>query len=318
MVQAEIAFIIVNYNTVDLLQTCLASIIDSTSLNHVIVVVDNHSTDGSADMVKTQFPDVKLIPNSVNLGFPKAVNQGLKAVLAPYYFILNSDILILENTIPILYNYISQKPKVGIVAPAQVLPNGQAILSIYPFPNLRREWARNIFFTDIWKYRFWGHKLAESMEETVSVDWIMGAALFVRAEMIADIGYMDEAIFMYGEELDWCYRAHLAGWLIDFLPNAKIIHYESASADKTFSVYRYQRVVKSNYYVGAKHFGFWRLPFFVLAQLIGSLLRINIAAVFCIFGKRSFCAQVREHLAVIRMSFDPNLYKWIKKALQST
>jgi GT2 family glycosyltransferase len=224
----EIAFIIINHNTAKLLQACLASIILHASLNHEIIVVDNHSNDGSCEMVETQFPSAKLIQNQENLGFPKAVNQGLQAVSAPFYFILNSDILILENTVKNLYSYLAQKPNTGIAAPAQILPNGHPILTMHLFPNLWREWTRNLLFTDVWKYRIRGQKQANKIKLPVSVDWVMGAALLVRAEMIANIGYMDEAIFMYGEELDWCYRAHQAGWSVDFVPDATLIHHKSA------------------------------------------------------------------------------------------
>jgi GT2 family glycosyltransferase len=263
----EIAFIIVNYNTAELLHACLASIILYTPYHHEIILVDNHSNDGSCEMVEAQFPAVKLIQNKENLGFPKAVNQGLQAVSAPFYFILNSDVLMHKNTVKNLYDYLSQKPNTGIAAPAQFLPDGHPILTLHLFPNLWREWMRNLLFTDVWKYRICGRRQAQKIKLPVSVDWVIGAALFVRAEMIADIGYMDEAIFLYGEELDWCYRAHQAGWFVDFVPEATLIHHKSASADKALNSSRYERVVRSNYYVNAKCFGIWQLPLFIIAQI---------------------------------------------------
>jgi GT2 family glycosyltransferase len=315
LAEIQVVFVIVNYNTRDLLQACLSSIIETTTLDYRIVVVDNNSQDGSSEMVQSQFPTVNLIQNPTNVGFPQAVNQGLRAETAPFYFVLNSDIQLLEGTTTTLYHYLLQNPQTGIAAPAQMLPNDELLLSVHAFPNLRREWARNLLFTDVWSYRLRGQKNARKITEPISVDWVMGAALFVRRELIASTGYMDEAIFMYGEELDWCYRAHQTGWLVDFVPSALLIHHKSASADKAFNVYRYQYVVKSNYYFFAQHFGLWQLPLFVLAQVIGSLLRTLISGLLCLLRHHSFCHQAREHIAVLQISFDPKLYKWIRKAI---
>ena len=316
--RTEIAFIIVNYNTVDLLQACLQSIIQHTKLPHEIIVIDNNSDDGSSAMVQRFFPTVQLIQNQENVGYPKAINQGLQAISARFYFILNSDILVLEDTIANLYDYHSKKSKIGISAPAQVSPNGEAILSVHQFPTLWREWARNLFFTDVWRYRLWGQKRAKQIKEPMAIDWVMGAAMFVRQELIDDIGGMDDSIFMYGEELDWCYRAQLAGWAIEFVPQATITHHKSASADKAFNFYRYAHVVRSNYYFFAKHFGLRQLPLFVIAQIIGSLLRAGIAGIFCLLGWKSFCHQAKEHWATIKISLNISLYKWIKKAVTNT
>lgn len=314
--KTEIAFVIVNYNTVDLLRACLESIIEQTKRPYTIIVVDNHSTDGSGAMVQANFPSVQLIQNQENVGYPTAVNQGLRAIAANFYFILNSDILILEDTIEQLYNYHSQHSQTGITAPAQRLPNGKALLSVHQFPTLWREWTRNLFFTDVWRYRLRGQKQAEAITQPVAVEWVTGAALFVRREMIDAIGGMDEAIFMYGEELDWCYRARANGWRVTFLPQAQIIHYVSASADKAFSFHRYAHVVRSNYYFFAKHFGLIWLPLFVLPQLIGSLVRAAISGILCLVGRKSFCYQAREHWLVIQKSLDFSLYKWLRETIQ--
>jgi len=308
--------VIVNYNTANLLQFCLKSIEENCNLNYAIVVVDNNSTDNSCQMIKQQFPQTMLIQNDNNLGYPTAVNQGINAIPASFYFILNSDVILQNDTAATLYKYISQKPEVGIVAPAQRLPNGDPILSIYKFPNLKREWMRNLLFTDIITFRNRGQKLAAKIKNPLSVDWVMGSAMFVRAEVIADIGLMDENIFMYGEELDWCLRAKSTDWEIHYLPEAKIIHYESASADKAFSAGRYERVVRSNYYVFMKHFGSWKLPFFVAAQCLGSILRIIVSTILYFFGQKSYYDQLREHQAVLRISINPGLYKRLKSSLE--
>ena len=317
MDKITVAFIIVNYNTSSLLRQCIDSIQKYTPVSYKIIVVDNNSTDGSPSMVKNAYPYVHLIANKHNSGFPKAVNQGLQAVKANYYFILNSDTQLLKNTVANLAQYMAKYPYTGIAAPAQQSQTGQPILSVYQYPTLRREWTRNLFFGDILRYRIRGTTLAQRFTEPQSVEWVMGAALFVRSECIRDIGYMDEEIFMYGEELDWCYRAAQHGWRIGFVPDALIIHHKSASADKALNARRYPLVAWSNYYFWAKHHGWITLILFVLAQITGSVIRMSIAAGLCVLGKRVYCSESKEHYLTILMSLKPQTYKDIWHKLKS-
>jgi len=310
-----VTFVIVNYNTAELLRECLQSIRQHAVIASNVIVVDNASTDGSAKMVRTAFPEVRLIANPTNVGYPKAVNQGLRAADTPYYFILNSDVRLTACTLAPLMAHMEDYPRTGIAAPAQHTPGGEPMLIIHNDPTLRREILRNLFFTDVWRYRMRGSSLARRTPKAARVDWVTGAALFVRREMIREIGNLDEAVFMYGEEFDWAYRARKAGWDVYYEPNAIVIHHKGASADKRFHARRYSMVTRSNYYFFAKHFGLARLPLLVLAQLTGSILRMLLTGPLCLTGFEEARFQWWEHFYTVRTSLDPALYRWIVRAL---
>ncbi|MBI4772522.1 MAG: glycosyltransferase family 2 protein [Chloroflexi bacterium] len=309
-----ITFLIVNFNTSALLQQCLTSIWRHAGAPFEVIVVDNASTDGSADMVRTAFPDVQLIANSYNRGFPAAVNTGLRVADTPYVFVLNSDVYLTESTLAPLLAHMETHPRTGIAAPAQRTPEGRPLLTVHRDPTLAREWLRNLFFTDVWRYRLRGERLARELRHPVQVDWVMGAALFVRREVVEEVGGMDEAVFMYGEEFDWAYRARMKGWQVYLIPESVVVHHKSASADQAFRAGRYSQVVKSGYYFSARHFGLARLPLFVLAQLIGSALRMALAGPLCLLGRREACFQWQEHWLALRTSLDPALYRWILRS----
>jgi GT2 family glycosyltransferase len=312
-----ISFVIVNYNTKDLLRNCLYSIEQFTDAPYQIVVVDNASSDGSFVMVATEFPHADRIGNKVNIGFPKAVNQGITEALAPFIFVLNSDIELTKSTIPTLIDHLRNNPKTGIAGPAQVKPDGTSLLTMHVFPTLIREWLRNLFFTDVWRYRLQSKRTLDKLNQNVKVDWLMGAALLIRQKMISDIGGMDDTVFMYGEECDWAYRAQQNNWDTFFIPEALVIHHKSASANQVFNVRRYAVVTKSEYYFFAKHHGFWQLPFFVLARIIGSGLRMGISGLLSLFGVGEARHQFVEHGHTIRLSLTPSLYRWIWANLKS-
>ncbi len=314
-VSPVIAIVIVSYNTVDLLRECLSSIEEYAQRPCHIIVVDNASSDNSAGVVRSEFPDVQLIANAENRGYPSAVNQGLQAVDSAYYFILNSDIRLTDSTLPALADHMSQSPKTGFAAPAQISPNGKLMETIYHDPTLVREFQRNILFSDILNLCFQktigaGHRL-----ESASVDWVMGAALFVRREAIQDVGYMDDTVFMYGEEYDWAYRMRAKGWNVYFVPDSVVVHHENASASKTFNTRRYGHVIKSDYYFRVKHLGWVYLPFFVIFQGLGSIMRIVLATLMLFLGSREARSQILEHSYALKISCDPSVYKWIYKSL---
>lgn len=316
MAQPEITFLIINYNTIDLLRDCLASIKKQTAIAHHIVVIDNHSNDGSPEMVASEFPTVQLITNQQNTGFPTAVNQGLAVITTPYIFVLNSDIIFTEDTALTLKSFMDTHLQVGITGPSQVQPDGNQLLTTHAFPTLINEWGRNLFFTDMWRYRFQSKRYLEHLNQATKVDWIMGAALLIRKEMVEDIGGMDDKVFMYGEELDWAYRANKNNWDTVIVPEATVIHHKSASADQVFSVRRYAIVTKSEYYFFAKHHGFWQLPLFALARIIGSALRMFISGLLSIFGIQEARYQFLEHWYTIRLSLSPSIYQWIFSSLK--
>jgi hypothetical protein len=210
----SVSIIIASFNTKALLKKCLASIKGGEE----IIVVDNGSTDGSTQMVEKEFPKVKLIKNQKNLGFGAANNQGMKAAQGDYLLLLNSDTLIKDEAPLKMASFLAQNPQAGVVGCRLLNPNGTRQASAGPFPSLK------VTFVML----FWEHWLKNlvraSFVKTTEVDWVMGAALMIRREVVKKAGLMDEGIFMYMDEVEWCYRIKKAGFKVFFYPGASIIH----------------------------------------------------------------------------------------------
>ncbi|MHA1381600.1 MAG: glycosyltransferase family 2 protein [Candidatus Helarchaeota archaeon] len=227
----ELSIIIVNYNTKDLLRNCLNSIIENTKgINYEIIVVDNASSDGSVERLKKEFPQVKIICNTENLGFAKANNQGIRITRGETVLFLNPDTLILNGAIPKMLDFIKRQKSVGVVGPKlfkninrEFHPSARrftkplyVFLSYLPLAGFVL-WMYNNFFFNKRKIR--------------EVDWLWGAVLLVKKEVINKIGGFDENFFMYSEEEDFCLRAHRSGYRVFYFPKAEVIHLKGKSAE---------------------------------------------------------------------------------------
>ena len=235
-VSPDLSIVIVNWNVRTLLQRCLTSVLQSPNrlAKLQIVVVDNASTDGSVPMVRAEFPQVDLIPNPVNRGFPAANNQGIAATQGRYLMLLNPDTEVLDDALSTLTRYMDANPDVGVVGPQLLFPDGRVQSSRRRFPT-----AAILFLESTWwesmapswmleRYRM----LDQPDDITLDVDWVMGAAMLTRREVVEQVGGFDEGFFMYSEELDWCRRIKAAGWRVVYCPEAKIIHHEGKSSEQ--------------------------------------------------------------------------------------
>jgi N-acetylglucosaminyl-diphospho-decaprenol L-rhamnosyltransferase len=235
-VSLGLSVVIVNWNVRDLLRRCLASILPSAAgdTDPQIIVVDNASTDGSVEMIRTEFPQVTLIANSVNQGFAKGNNQGIAATEGRYVMLLNADTEVLDNALITLTEFLDARPDVGLVGPQLLYADGQVQSSRRRFPTLA-----TLFFESTWlawlaprslldRY----YVLDQPNDVTLDVDWVMGAAMLTRREVLQQIGGLDEGFFMYSEELDWCRRIKAAGWRVVYHPAAQIIHHEGKSSEQ--------------------------------------------------------------------------------------
>lgn len=231
----DVSIIIVSYNTSELLADCLNSIKVATSkLTMEIFVVDNNSSDGSAEMVKKDFPNVKLIANKENVGFSKANNQALKKASGKYILILNPDTRLMPETIKIMKNYMDKNQSVAVSTCRVELPNGRLDADCrrhFPTP-----WRAFCHFSRLSKL-FKGSKLFDqyyvgylSDKTEHELDACVGAFMFIRCTAIEKVGYFDEDFFFYGEDLDWCWRFKDAGYKITYYPQTKIIHYKGVSS----------------------------------------------------------------------------------------
>ena len=213
--KSDLSIIILNFNTKDLLDTCLSSILKvSENLALEIIVVDNNSSDGSFEMVKTKYPEVQLIQNNRNLGFSAGNNAGIKKARGKYILFLNSDTEVIGNSLLTMVKLLDNKPNIGILGPKLVYPDKTIQKSVGNFYSLP-EVVLNTRY---------------SPDRQMAVDWVSGACFLVRREVFDKIGLLDENLFMYMEEVEFCYRAKQNSVLTVFTPEAYVLHKERGSS----------------------------------------------------------------------------------------
>jgi GT2 family glycosyltransferase len=229
--------IIVNYNSTDYLLQCLRSVYGSLQeLRAKVIVQDNASAD-DVSRVQTMFPEVVLSRNAYNMGFAKAVNQGLEESNAPYVILLNPDIHVSNGFFSFVLQYMEENPEVGIVGPKILNLDGSVQGSARSFPTpLTALFGRSTLLTKWFpKNRFTSRNVLTTRTDgntPVAVDWVSGACMVVRRKAIDDVGPIDERFFIYWEDADWCKRMWRCGWKVVYLPRANIVHYVGGSSEK--------------------------------------------------------------------------------------
>lgn len=229
----ELSVLIVSYNTRDLLRNCLRSICQTlTDITYEIIVVDNASSDNSAEMIEAEFKQVSLIKNPQNVGFARANNQAIKNASGRYLLLLNSDTLLKEKAIGKLISFMDEHPKAAAVGPKILNPDGTLQSKGFSFPsvlftiiasiNIPKYLSDEKLFRWLPKY-YWGE------DDVRQVDWISGCCMLLRRESVEKIAGLSEDFFMYYEDEEWCYRARRKGYEIWYFPNAEIIHYGGSS-----------------------------------------------------------------------------------------
>ncbi|NLT77248.1 MAG: glycosyltransferase family 2 protein [Planctomycetes bacterium] len=229
--KSSISIVIVSFNVETLLKECLESLYrETTEAAFDIWVVDNHSRDNSVQMVKDSFPDVHLIENDRNLGFPKANNQAVVRSTSDYILLLNPDTIVRDGAIDKMVRFMDEHPDVGVSGCRVLNEDGSLQLACRRsiptprvafyrltglsrlFPNSKTMARYNLTYLD--------------PNEPHEVDAVSGAFLVIRKSVVDVIGVLDENFFIYGEDMDWCLRAKKAGWKVMYYPHAQILHYK--------------------------------------------------------------------------------------------
>lgn len=256
----DISIVIVSWNTLALLRDCLQSIYDETTKHSFeIFVVDNHSPDGSAEMVENEFPEVKLIANQQNVGFAPANNQALEQARGTYVMLLNPDTLVKDGAIDKMLDYAeaNQDKKLGILTCKLLNGDGSLQRSVNRFYSFWRSFIENRFFASLFgkmgiqsKFfmSYWEH---DSLKE---IDWAFGAVMLFHRDLMEEIGILDDRFYIYAEEVDYYMRAKKAGYTSLFLPDIEIVHFGSSSARQRRSAMFIQNY-KSFYLFLRKHYG---------------------------------------------------------------
>jgi N-acetylglucosaminyl-diphospho-decaprenol L-rhamnosyltransferase len=256
----DLSVIIVNWNVRELLRACLTSLRDSPGCVWVgsldappsaddqgpeapvmaeVIVVDNASTDGSAEMVVADFPWVHLVASDTNRGFSGGNNQGLTLVRGQHVFFLNPDTEVVGDALRTMMAYMTAHPEIGALGPELRYGDGQLQPSRRRFPTFGTALFESTPLAWRWPQNRWARRyhmadqpLPGPDEPAQSVDWLVGAAIMTSRDVLDQVGGFDEGYFMYSEELDWCRRVAKAGWPIAFLPSARVIHYEGKSSEQ--------------------------------------------------------------------------------------
>ena len=262
----DLVVIILNYNTRELLRGCLQSLRVQVGLNFVTCVVDNASSDGSADRVANDFPEVKLIRNPLNNGYPAGNNLGLRAFSFPeapqarYALLLNPDTLVPQGALARMVNFADANPDIGVVGPKLLLMDGtldKACRRSFPTPEVsfyRFSGLSKLFPNS---KRFGRYNMSYlGIDEQADIDSVVGACMLVRAEAIQKVGLLDEQFFMYGEDLDWCLRIKQAappqpspvktgeGYKVVYYPTVTVHHVKRAASSQSVKAqFEFQRAM---------------------------------------------------------------------------
>lgn len=247
----DVSIIIVNYNTKELLHNCLESIFQQTKdICFEVIVSDNGSTDGSDNMIETNFPQVKLIKNNVNLGFGAANNRGLKVATGKYIFYLNSDTILLNNALKLFFDYwenSADKDSIGCLGGMLMNEDNSFSNSYHTFPNSKSCFN---FLIRVTASSLYLKKLFKKKKNIINsyygpVDFVVGADMFLKNDKNA---YFDENFFLYFEETDLQYQLMKCGKKRIIIEGPKIIHLEGASSGEGKKVYNFTKKATAYYW----------------------------------------------------------------------
>lgn len=286
----KLSIVIVNWNTKDYLKQTLQSVFATTRNLPVskleVIVVDNHSADKSAEMVKEDFPQVKLIENKVNLGFGGGNNEGAKRATGDYLFFLNSDTIVLNQAVKKIIWYLEER-SVGILVPKLLLEDRKTVQPglINYKPSVLKMILEKPFklFKPLISKSGWLRKVAQRVsldfwdfDRLREVDWVTGAALVIRKPLFDELKGFDEKIFMYFEDVDLCLRAKQKGAKVIYYPDAEIIHLGGKSVAKS-------KERKKVYYQSQDYF--WAKHHSILNAFLLKIIRFPYRAINSIFTK---------------------------------
>jgi GT2 family glycosyltransferase len=275
----NLSIIIVSWNTQLLLAQCLASIQSATHPKTLadleIFVVDNASSDGSADMVRQHFPSVRLIESPENLGFARGNNLAIRQSTGRYVLLLNPDTELLPGALEGLLEFMETRPDAGAAGSCLLNPDGTLQYSCSPAPTLMREFWRLLHLDALYPYgSYWMNTWSSSAPR--EVDNVQGASLIVRRSILDQIGVLDEGYFMYTEEVDLCYRIRQAGWHIFWVPSSHVTHYGGQSTQQV-SAEMFLHLYRSKILYFRKHHGMLATAIYKLILMMTGLIRLLLS-----------------------------------------
>lgn len=302
----EISIVIVNWNTKQHVLNCLRSIFETRGVLHLqVVVVDNCSSDGSADAIAEQFPEVQIIRASENFGFAKGNNLGLKLVSGRFVALVNSDVILRQNCLQALQAFMLPLGDVGLCGPRVCWPDGSFQPSCKRTPSLTRKFSHvlGLHRLGLKSWGFAGYHMDESEHvHGGNIEVLVGCFWFARKEALDEVGGLDERFFMYGEDDDWCMRFRRAGWRLSYCKDAMAVHVARASSSKEPERFKIEqeRAVLQYWEKWRGRTGKW---IYLSLIVLNSCTRLALGVgLFLLFpADRDFVkASIRRHWACIR------------------
>jgi GT2 family glycosyltransferase len=320
----DISVVIVGWNAKHYLELCLESLATAPPRRSMeIIVVDNASADGSAEMIEGRFPSVKVIRSSENLGFAKGNNVAIRQCQGRYIALVNPDVIVFPNCLDALADFLDENPKVGNVGPRVLNPDMTLQSTCRRFPTLwNNVCSATSLATTFKNSQFFAgeHMFYFPHDRTLPVDVLVGCFSMIRRETLNDVGLLDEDLFMYGDDVDWCRRCWNEGWQVVFFPGAKAIH-DRGKITAPYPVRFAVAQQKSVLIYWRKHHGFWGVMGIRSIILFHHLARYGFAVVAGVArGKRSTESDVRKQVssACLRELFSDSVAPKASASAQST
>ena len=304
----DVSICILNWNGSKLLEGCLQSLRDIGALNQVryeIVVVDNGSSDDSVEMVRRQFPEVRLVTIAKNTSISAATNEGLRLGVGRYSLILNNDIVMQKDSLDQMVQFLDKNPRAGIIAGRLLNPDGSTQRNYYPgqLPTFTFVLASLVGLHRVWGQGASGGRAEWDADKACRMEQVPGACMMVRREVFQQIGFWDSDFTCWYEDVDFCRRGLQAGWELWYVPEARVVHYGGATfrelgiSQKT--IWRFHGLLRYS----AKHFSRVQnviVRFFVVLTF---LLRLPRAALLSIWPRaevrRTWKGSVSTYLRLI-------------------
>ena len=274
----ELSICMVAYQARQYLKDCLDSIYQSPPRRSFeVIVVDNSSQDGTQEMLRTTYPQVRLIPNASNEGYTYPMNQALKAAAGRYCIQLNPDTLVRPGAFDSLADFMDAHPEAGICTPRVLNRDGS--LQLQCRRSEGRPWDAFTYFSGLSRLfpnqaRFAGYLMTyQDNSKIYEVQAVSGSCMFIRADVLRQVGFLDELFYAYQEDSDFCFQARKAGWKIFYLPQAEIVHYGGEGGTRVHpyrSAYEWHR---SYFLYYRKNFA--RDYFFLLNWLVYGLMFVK-------------------------------------------
>lgn len=302
-----ISAIIVTWNGKHYVDECLSTIsAQDIGTRLEVIVVDNASSDGTPEMIAQKFPGTILLRNKENQGFARANNLGMQRSTGRYVCLINSDVALPPDCLSRMWNYMEEHPEVGLLGPQMLVPAQAGVARSYMrFPSIWNCLCHSLGLDSLFRrWRLFGGILMTDFrnDQTSEVDVLNGWFLMIRREALEEVGGLDERFFMYGEDIDWSYRFHKAGWKRVYLASAQAYHYGGASSAAAPTRF-YIEMQKADIQFWKKHHGQMKALVYRSLIFLRELIRIIGHGFLFLINKRervTAAMKVRRSVTCIR------------------